>query len=121
MLSCKPINLGRRANDVSGIRVYGYTRGYGSGRVVILSTGRVRVRVAVLCYGYGSVAKMLYPQTSNTDAPTGSPDTLNPPISKLPVMASPALRTCVLLIPVKPLVTVCVNVRPFLWSPPRRW
>src|SRR6218665_1391635 len=33
---------------------YGYTRGYGSGRVEILSTGRVRVRITVLCYGYGS-------------------------------------------------------------------
>src|SRR6218665_2343465 len=36
---------------------YGYTRGHGSGRVVILSTGRVRVRGTVLCYGYGSGSK----------------------------------------------------------------
>jgi len=34
---------------------YGYTRGYGSGRVVILSMGQVRV--TVLCYGYGSGSK----------------------------------------------------------------
>src|SRR6218665_1656947 len=40
---------------------YGYTRGYGSGRVVILSTGRVRVRSCAT--GTGRVAKMLYPQT----------------------------------------------------------
>jgi len=39
--------MGRLDNDG-----YGYTRGYRSGRVVILSTGRVRV--TVLCYGSGS-------------------------------------------------------------------
>jgi len=40
---------------------YGYTRGYGSGRVVILSTDRVRVRVTILCYGYGSGSKIAIP------------------------------------------------------------
>jgi len=38
---------------------YGYTRGYGSGRVEILSTGRVRA--TVLCYGYGSGSKNAVP------------------------------------------------------------
>src|SRR6218665_3076712 len=40
---------------------YGYTGGYGSGRVVILSTGRVRVRVTVQCYEYGSGSKTAVP------------------------------------------------------------
>ena len=35
--------------------------GYGSGRVVILSTGRVWGRVTVLCYGYGSGSKDALP------------------------------------------------------------
>jgi len=35
----------------------GYTPGYGSVRVVILSTGLVRVRITALCYGYGSGSK----------------------------------------------------------------
>ena len=43
------------------LAIDGYTRGYGSGRVVILSTGRVRVRVTVLCYGYGSGSKISVP------------------------------------------------------------
>ena len=33
---------------------YRYTSGYGSGREVIVSTGRVRVLITILCYGYGS-------------------------------------------------------------------
>src|SRR6218665_3250303 len=40
---------------------YGYTRGYGSGWVVILSTGRVRVRETIMCYGYGSGSKDAVP------------------------------------------------------------
>jgi len=45
---------------------YGYTRGYGSGRVEILSTGRVWVRVTVLCYGYRSGSKKAVPALPQT-------------------------------------------------------
>src|SRR6218665_3387544 len=63
MPSCKHVSMvgtysmhGRLNSDG-----YGYTRGYGSGRVVIWSTGRVQVRVMILCYGYGSGSKNAVP------------------------------------------------------------
>ena len=40
---------------------YGYTRGYGSGRLEILCTGRVQVRLTIMCYGYGSGSKNTVP------------------------------------------------------------
>jgi len=56
---------------VNGIRSgvghgYGYTRGSGRGRVEILATGRVWVRVEIFSCGYGSGTTFLYPQTPNT-------------------------------------------------------
>lgn len=48
--------MDRRTNKVVGtarVRVAD-NRDYGSGRVVILNTDLVRVRVTVQCYGYGS-------------------------------------------------------------------
>ena len=66
MPSCKHISLvGTETMQVSMERLasdgYDYTRGYGSGRVVILSTGRVRGRLTALCYGYGSGSKTAVP------------------------------------------------------------
>ena len=68
MLSCEPISLvwirstRRRADDVSGnVRVQLYPRER-AGSSSNLSIGWVRV--TILCYGYGSGSKMLYPQSS---------------------------------------------------------
>ena len=47
--------------EMLAIDGYGYTRGYRSDRIVILSTGRIRVRITVLCYGYGSGSKTAVP------------------------------------------------------------
>ena len=60
-----PFYLGLRAANHCATYGYGYTRGSGTGRVGLLATGRVRVRVEKFCHGSGRVAKVLYPQTPN--------------------------------------------------------
>lgn len=54
-------------NGVTGmewVRVYPRVA-YVSGRVEIFITGMVRVRITVVCYGYGSGSKIMYPRTSS--------------------------------------------------------
>jgi len=46
---------------MEGLTVTGTGIPEGTGRVVILSTGRVRARVTVLRYGYGSGSKDAVP------------------------------------------------------------